>query len=142
MTGHLTRDQRERYSSLAMTPDELLAAGEHLAACSQCRDLIAASIPVIEQIADVQADLTDAASAPSHLSFELMLRFLEDRLGSADREIVSSHLLICQACTAEMEDLRRFSAEMASQPKQTFTPLTQSGIFKRFQSWQARIRLT
>ncbi len=140
MTGHLTPEQRDRYSNLAMTPDELLAAGEHLARCPRCRDEIAASLPIIEQIADVQADLADAASAPAHLPFEILVRFLEDRLGSADLEIVSSHLLLCTTCAAELDDLRRFSAEMAVSPRQTFSPVTQTGLFRRFRSWQGHLR--
>jgi hypothetical protein len=142
MTGHLTQEQCERYASLSMTPNELLTADDHLAECAQCRDRISVGIPITEQIAGVQADLTHASSAPSHLPFDIMLLYLDDQLGSADREVASSHILNCPGCAGEMEDLRRFRAEMSTYPNLNFGPVSQPGLLDRLRKWSSPMRLT
>ena len=131
MIRHLSPEERERYTDFAMSPDEILAADAHLADCPQCRNTVAVKFPIMEQIADVQVGLNEEASAPSHLSFELLLGYLEDRLGSVDHEAVRSHLAMCPRCSAEVDDLRRFRAEMSTYEVRSYTPVKPRNFMER-----------
>lgn len=140
MIGHLTQEQRERYTGLTMTPEELMAADEHLSRCTLCRDEIAAKMPVVDQIADVQAGLNSEANAPAHLGFELLLRYAENRLGDIDKEAVSSHLALCSVCSAEFEDLVRFRAEMSTYAPCNYTPAKPLSLMERLRVRQPVMR--
>ena len=140
MIVHLTLEQCERFTQFALTPEELLDADEHLASCAQCRDQIASRLPVTAQIAELQAGLDAAAQAPGHLSFELVSRYLDNRLGNVDQEAVGSHLALCAMCVAELDDLRTFRAELSTYPARNFTPTPQPGFFDKIALWRRRVR--
>lgn len=110
MTEHLTDQQVVRFRRRAMDADELLAAGDHLAVCPECRracrrpELQGSISALRDDIRSVEAD---------HLVYELLEAKVDGRLDEVEREIVDSHLEVCPQCAAELGDLRTAKAALA-----------------------------
>jgi len=86
-----------------MRPDELISASDHLAACSECSQLIHA--PNLVEAAYRAAHHSLATAGGDHLLFEQLAGFVDDTLGAPDREIVEHHLAACEECEADLQSL-------------------------------------
>ncbi len=65
MTNHPTREQIERYSHRTLPPFELLEVDDHLAGCTDCRNLAASLAPMHELYASLRHGLAeDIATSP------------------------------------------------------------------------------
>jgi len=86
-----------------MRPDELISASDHLAACSECSQLIHA--PNLVEAAYGAAHHSLATAGGDHLLFEQLAGFVDDTLEAPDREIVEHHLAACEECEADLQSL-------------------------------------
>ncbi|MEP6635075.1 MAG: hypothetical protein ABJB97_00015 [Acidobacteriota bacterium] len=115
VSGHLSTQIIERYNQRRLSPEELLAADDHLAACVECRRLASEFVAGGKAFASLRDDLYWVARQESdHLSDEQLTAFVDDGMQAVDREIVESHLEICAMCEAEVKDLRAFREEITS----------------------------
>lgn len=113
MNGHLSEHQIRSYSERKLTSTELLAAGRHIAECSECRDKALNAFGSFLQMDSMWNDLEQAADEePAHVSYEQLEGFVRDSIDKTGREIVQSHLEICAECAAAERDLRRIQTEM------------------------------
>ena len=140
MTDHLTQDQRDRWANRSLSPQELLRLDEHLAGCDSCREELLSAAPALEQIGEVHAALLNAANSPAHLSFELLIRYLEGELEIVDREATESHLALCPVCSGELDDMRRFRAEMSTYPARQYAYVKPAGLLERLALWRPTVR--
>ena len=100
---HLSDSQIRRYKRREMRPDELISASDHLAACSECSQLIHA--PNLVEAAYGAAHHSLATAGGDHLLFEQLAGFVDDTLEAPDREIVEHHLAACEECEADLQSL-------------------------------------
>jgi len=100
---HLSDSQIRRYKRREMRPDELISASDHLAACSECSQLIHA--PNLVEAAYRAAHHSLATAGGDHLLFEQLAGFVDDTLEAPDREIVEHHLAACEECEADLQSL-------------------------------------
>lgn len=117
MSEHFSTTQVENYLQKRMTPAELLAADDHLFACTDCRERLLLTKKPERVVAQVRASLKDEARAqPAHLSYEQLAAYVDDAANDLEREIVDSHLTVCHACKEEMRDLFAFREVMTTAP--------------------------
>jgi hypothetical protein len=130
MSEHLSSEQAERFHKRLSPPGEILSIYNHLAACEECRRLLAARQQPEASLAFVLADLEGVAAETDHLSYEQIAAYVDDEADGADREIIETHLEACAACEAEVKELSAFKAGAATQGA--------SGSWGRFVTfWQA-----
>jgi hypothetical protein len=97
MSEHLTVEQLEWYRNRTLQSSALLAADDHLASCSVCRERAAALAPPVRQLRQ--------SLSPQHLTEEQIEAYAERSLSDPEAR---AHLQECAACLAEAEDLRQF----------------------------------
>src|SRR5436853_5837647 len=116
MAEHLSQETLTRYAGRALSPTELLAADDHLAACAVCRERLEDQS---EARAVVQALRAESAATPfTHLDYEQLEAVVDGAAGEVEREIVSNHAQLCAACADELNELMalksQFEARSAS----------------------------
>ncbi|HEX2832528.1 MAG TPA: hypothetical protein VHW00_05915 [Thermoanaerobaculia bacterium] len=89
---HLDEAALDRYRRRAADPAELLAADAHLATCDRC-------------FAAVRVDVESLQLEETHLRYEELEAFVDDRAGAIDRELVAAHTTQCERCRRELTDL-------------------------------------
>ena len=103
-----------------MSPAELLDAGDHLAACPECRRQVTAAATVEARLAALRDDFKQQSSEPpKHLNYEHLAAYVDDRLDEVDREIVESHTSICAPCKEELRDLFAFKETLTENAPST-----------------------
>lgn len=115
MTEHLREEQLEQFRARTLPASELLSAGGHLAACAECRARLGASSPARlgERVAHLRAGL-DTEEQTDHLAYEQLAAYVDDELHDIDREIVEGHLILCERCEFEANELRSLAASMST----------------------------
>lgn len=109
MAQHLSAHDLERFRGGRLSPSELLAADEHLAACAGCRSRSAEVVGAEAMIASLRSSIdADARAYADHITYEHLAAYVDDRLEDDERDFVESHFAVCQSCAAESADLRRF----------------------------------
>jgi hypothetical protein len=110
MPNHLSKEQIAAYQRKLASPEELISADDHLAACAECKQLLAA-----EDWTSVlrQRDRTGSGlPAAQHLSYEQLEGIVDQTLSAEELEQARSHLAGCNACAAELKDLQSFKTEL------------------------------
>lgn len=80
----------------------LLAVDDHLAACGECRGAVA------ERLSPGRLPLVES---DMHLEYEDLEALAEGRGSIADLELHQQHVLDCERCAAELQDLRAMVAQ-------------------------------
>ncbi|MEA2568532.1 MAG: hypothetical protein QOI24_533 [Acidobacteriota bacterium] len=109
MLPHLTDDEVGRIRQRIAPADELVRAGEHTAACAECRTRLHADSDVVEAI------LGDADEW--HPDAELLIAKVDGTLDAIDRDIVEPHLADCMQCRREVRDLENFRRTLKPRPR-------------------------
>jgi hypothetical protein len=79
---------------------------------------------VLDQLADADSELQskrtvqsgDVGSSIQHLTYEDLEAYVAGRLASARLQHCRTHLESCDACRAELEDLRTFNRDFSGLP--------------------------
>lgn len=88
----------------------------HIALCEECRELVFSEQKTRAAVKTFRADLSRHADS-DHIHYEELARCVDNGLSQTDREIIESHIEICEPCAAELADLRAFKAEMTTYPE-------------------------
>lgn len=89
---HLDEAALDRYRRRVAEPAELLAADAHLAVCDRC-------------FTAVRVDVESLQLERTHLSYEELEAFVDERASAIDRELVAVHTTQCDRCRRELSDL-------------------------------------
>jgi anti-sigma factor RsiW len=120
MANHLTPDQIARFVELKVSSADILAFDEHLVTCEQCRRAIKAPERLQSAYELLRRDLQNQAELrPTHVAYEQLEAYVDDNIGPADREVVDSHLEICQTCQDELKDLWEFRSTLGTRESHT-----------------------
>jgi anti-sigma factor RsiW len=129
---HLSSQQQERYRSFTLLPDEMADVYAHLETCDACRARVEETAPTNATPMPIIADLLMGEwSEPWHIDNEQASAFVDGRLDSVDRELVTSHLEICAACVDKVRALRAFRALLSTFPAQALQPLPRPTLRSR-----------
>ena len=115
MADHLSIGDVEPYRSRRLPVTELLSINDHLAGCVTCRELVEEPGKLGEAYSFAHALLgEDRGESGSHLSYEQVERYVDDRLSEQDRNVVDIHLETCRECETDADDLKQTRAGMFS----------------------------
>ena len=120
MTKHLSVKQVEDYQQRQLPPEDLLAADDHLAECSECRNVVRS--PMNTAAVTVYADLASEISVAEHPSFEQKAAYVEGLLTGDARRMIEDHLASCAQCAPQVADLRTFRNQIAPEMDREFLP--------------------
>lgn len=113
MSPHLTEQQVTLFYQRAIPADEMLSISDHLAGCHNCRNRLNDGNQMTLAFTALQRDLKAVADAEfSHLVYEELEGYVDDKLNSVDREITESHLEICLQCKIAVQDLLSTKASL------------------------------
>ncbi|HWT01118.1 MAG TPA: zf-HC2 domain-containing protein [Pyrinomonadaceae bacterium] len=100
-----------------MSPAELLAADEHLAACESCRRSLAEGADPGASFAALLDSYADAPGArATHLTYEQLAAYVDHESGDPERAAIESHMAACARCHEEARDLFAFKESLAASP--------------------------
>jgi anti-sigma factor RsiW len=135
MSEHFSTKQVELYLKREMAPAELLAADDHLAACTACREKLVHARQPEALLTSIRGALkAEARQAPKHLAYEQLAAYVDDEMGEVEREIVDSHLAVCAVCKEEMRDLFAFRETLSQAPGAASTVPASQTFLGRFLS--------
>ncbi len=123
MSKHVTTEQIGQYRSKLMPPGDLLAFDRHVAQCGECRGQLAAS----GSVRALLSGLESAANAPEHLAYDQMANYVDGKSDDTGREIVESHVELCERCAMELGDLAAFAETFSANAESEPEPLLSQG---------------
>ena len=113
MSTHLTQETLGRLHRGELDPAGILTALRHLATCEECVARSQRELPVDREAIERNISL-ERESESEHLDATTQLiPYVNQTLSAAETEIVESHMEDCQACRAEVMDLRAFRERFA-----------------------------
>ena len=128
MPEHLLTDEINNYLSGKLEPNELLIVDDHLAECDVCFEQFQ-HLQVNRQINNLDFS-TPAHLESDHLNYEMLEKYVDEKLNEVDREIADVHLQVCQDCNDELKDLYEMKrAIVADLQKQPSPKPNEKGIF-------------
>ncbi len=109
MEKHLSREQLLKYRDRALLPAELVEVDGHLASCEPCR----------AELAEIAAPATTTLSSifearDEHLTYEQMDAWVEGTMDSDERELVMSHIGLCEFCAQQLKAYERYAPAMSA----------------------------
>ncbi|MEW6126212.1 MAG: zf-HC2 domain-containing protein [Acidobacteriota bacterium] len=131
MLEHLTSEQIEQYRARRLKPEEFLQADRHLFSCAVCR----AQLPPGElqsAFSKLKRNLQTASDRDSHLDYQLLEAFVDNRANELDREIVESHIEMCSDCAAELKELQAFAAMLKSSAEADKPTVVAPSLWQKF----------
>ena len=137
MSEHLSEQLIDTYRAGRLSPGELLALDDHLAACDACRQRLNSALPQEATFASLRVQLESVAKTdPDHLPSELITAYVDELVDTVDREIVEGHLTYCDRCRSEVQDLRAFRAQLLTCPHKEYAPTVPQLFWRRFLAFQ------
>lgn len=110
MSRHLTDQQVQSYRKLPL--QDLLEMEAHVAKCEGCRIRLSRSLTDSAEVLNSYF----AEREPDHLVFEQLKAYVDGFLDETDREMMESHLSLCQQCAEDEADLRRTKQDLLAAP--------------------------
>src|SRR5260370_7213047 len=123
MSNHVTAEQIAQYRNNGMPPGDLGALDRHVVECGECRTQLARA----GRVATLLSGLETAATAPQHLAYDQLADYVDAKSGEVDREIVESHVELCDRCATELGDLAAFADSMAASRESEPAPVVSQG---------------
>jgi len=115
MANHLTPDQIARFAQRRLSPADLEVLGGHLANCDICRQAVSDPQQLQAAYELLRRDLKRQEELGlTHISYEQLEAYVDNKIESADREIIDSHVELCATCRAELRDLQEFRPTLGS----------------------------
>lgn len=113
VSEHLTGEAIELYCAGKTPAAQTLAVQAHVFACPECRVRLESRVGVESALLNLRGQLAQTAGSDSleeetHLSYEQLALYIDNKLDAVEREIADSHLVICDDCAADLSDLQQY----------------------------------
>jgi len=136
MSPHLSEQDLKRYHDRELLPGEILALDDHLESCRTCQAEIRARLESQEAPQRIITGLqTENDLETSHLLYQEMADYVDNRSSEIDREIIDSHLEICRNCRVEMQDLANLKTRLDRLPQAQYSPPEAPAAARRWPAW-------
>jgi hypothetical protein len=106
---HLTEEQIKSYRKLPA--EQLFLIDDHLVSCERCRSRLFSFQNAGRHSNSLKTFLSDAT--PDHLLFEQLKAYVDGDLDETDREIIESHLSICNQCKKDSYELQQARKDLS-----------------------------
>lgn len=126
MSEHLSTVQMRYFSARTLPATEMAALAEHLTSCGTCRQQFQLTHRASK--ADALLSLTLAPEVllrHEHLQYEQLAHYLDGGLDAEEREITKLHLSACEQCSKDVQSLREFRQNIASEMSVSYAPAEQ-----------------
>lgn len=136
MSPHLSDQDFRRYHDRQLLPGEILALDDHLENCRACQAEVRAREETQRTAQRIIAGLqTDTDMESAHLLYQEMADYVDDRSSEIDREIIDSHLEVCQNCRVEMQDLAALKTRVDRMPPARYSAPEASAAARSVTKW-------
>ena len=136
MSPHLSEQDLRRYHDRELLPGEILALDDHLEHCRSCQAEVRARQETQEAAQRVITGLrTENHLETAHLLYQEMADYVDNRASEVDREIIDSHLELCQNCRVEMQDLAALKTRLDRMPRAQYSLSAAPAPARRWGAW-------
>jgi anti-sigma factor RsiW len=111
---HPTEEALARFRRGELPPPEIALVGPHLADCRECAAAVSRSIDVSRAAASLRDDFAD------HLRGDEVVAYVDGSVSTEDAARAAVHLADCEACRADVADLRAFSLRRPGTPPRSW----------------------
>lgn len=123
MNDHLSDRTVTMFQARTLPITEMMAALDHLAQCRQCRQRSHEHFQVTNKYEASTITLSPALHWQyDHLEAETVEAFVQKSLDREDEAIAQAHLQTCANCRAEIQSLRAFQTELATELQHRYGP--------------------
>jgi hypothetical protein len=122
LASHPKREQILMYRDRRLLPAELVEVDGHLAACEVCRielaELASPPLPAVSAILE---------ALDEHVTYEQMDAWVEGSMDSDERELVMSHIGLCEFCAQQLKAYEGYAPAMSAAIPPPAQPSTSLG---------------
>jgi len=126
MTEHLSTHTIELFTGGGLSPAQLLAAANHLAACVECRQKASERADVPDRVQHLRTQLQTFSAEITHPDYEQFEAYLEDSLPLQERESLKKHFNSCSTCLKEVRELEALRDNLRTYPLVNSLPVATS----------------
>jgi hypothetical protein len=136
MSPHLSEQDFRRYHDRELLPGEILALDDHLKNCVSCQAEVSARQETQEASQRIVIGLlTETDLESTHLLYQEMADYVDNRSSEIDREIIDSHLELCRNCRVEMRDLAALKTGLDRLPRPRYSPPSAPAPARPWAAW-------
>ncbi len=133
---HLTQKQIEDYSQHRLPGAELLAVGDHLAACEACSLRLETALNADAAFFGIHDEaFAETEGTSLHLTSAQTAEFVDKNLAGDELQFVTDHLNHCEQCVLAVADVRAFRNEIARSLDRQYGP-TQVAVVEKVSVWE------
>ncbi|MEN6357285.1 MAG: zf-HC2 domain-containing protein [Armatimonadota bacterium] len=131
----IDKKELKTYVEARLDPERMIEIDEHISSCSNCRAALGDIAPLKKAAAELGASLLGMDDCPE---YEDISAFVDGALPSDRMVSIQSHIHLCEACFADVEQIREMRSHAALREKITVHPMATRraashgfGIWKR-----------
>jgi hypothetical protein len=114
MTEHIPISQMKRFCVRALAGDDLLAVGEHVSGCGTCHRQFTETLRTLRMPSSFRLTLgREFWIRHEHVDYEQLVEIADNKLDTADREVLDIHLNTCAPCREDVRSFLVFRDELA-----------------------------
>ena len=139
---HISQQKLERFSMRNLPEAELSTIFEHVSECSACGAEFVSTLRRQREESGLSFTLApEFWLRHDHLDYAHLVDLAENKLDSADRELIDAHLKVCQACQADVTNFAAFREQIAPELKVSYAPVRKGQEHKTsFVGWWSTLK--
>src|SRR5215831_1261367 len=115
--SHLADEQIERYRTRSLDPEAILAVNDHLFSCKECFRRFQLSVSFDGEFGSI-----DLEPKPIHdYLYARLEAYVDGELAAPEKASFESHLMSCETCRADVDDLLAFKTSLAGDVSRQIT---------------------
>jgi hypothetical protein len=124
MIEHVSAERMERFCARILPEGELTAVAAHLAGCEECHGQFTNTLGRQRDGSPVSFTLSpEFWLRHEHIDYEQLVNLAENKLDTADRELIDLHLKICAPCEEDVRSFLAFREQIESELNVSYAPI-------------------
>jgi hypothetical protein len=124
MIEHVSSEQMERFCARILPETELTAVAGHLAGCQECHGQFIKTLGRQRDGFPVSFTLSpEFWLRHEHIDYEQLVDLADNKLDTADRELIDLHLKICAPCEEDVRSFLAFREQIESEMNVSYAPI-------------------
>jgi len=123
MIEHVSTEKMERFCARILPEIELTSVAAHLAGCQECYGQFIKTLGTQRDGSAVSFTLSpEAWLIHEHIEYEQLVELADNKLDSADRELIDLHLEICAPCEEAVRSFLAFREQIEPEMSISYAP--------------------